>query len=100
TENLLDSDSASVRDIAAHMVAGESGAGSVQFDDGERFISYAPLKTTGWSIGLVVPPEEVTSLSSEMGDLIADLIRTTRTTLASESASVEGEFALLVVLIV
>jgi phosphoserine phosphatase RsbU/P len=100
TQNLLESDSASVRDIAIRMVAGESGAGSVQFDHGERFIAYAPLETTGWSIGLVVPPEEVTGLSAQMGDLITELIQSTRSFLAAQSSTVEGEFAILVVLIV
>jgi hypothetical protein len=100
TENLLQSTSTSVRAIAGHMVAGESGTGSVQFADGERFVAYAPLKTTGWSIALVVPPEEVTSLATQLDNLISNLTQTSRTVLAVQSATVEGEFAMLVGLIV
>jgi phosphoserine phosphatase RsbU/P len=98
-ENLLASDSPSVRDIAARMVAGESGVGAVRFADGERFVSYAPLRTTGWSIGLVVPPEEVTSLAAQMDELIAELTQMTRALLAAQGATAESQFAALVVLI-
>jgi HAMP domain-containing protein len=100
TENLFQSGSASVREIAAQMVSGQSGTGSVQFDEGERFVAYAPLKTTGWSIALVVAPEEVTSLATQLDELISDLTQTSRAVLASQSSRVQGEFAMLVALIV
>lgn len=46
-------------DIGVRMRNGESGMASLTFDDKEYYLFYAPVKTTGWSICVVCPYNEV-----------------------------------------
>lgn len=59
TENLLRSNISDLRAIAAHMTAGETGIGRCRFEDGEKYIAYAPIRCTKWSVGVVMPVEEI-----------------------------------------
>ncbi|MDD3070264.1 SpoIIE family protein phosphatase [Methanoculleus horonobensis] len=59
TENLLASENPDLVAVAGKMTAGESGVARVGFDDGERFIAYAPVRSVNWSVGVVMPVDEV-----------------------------------------
>ncbi len=58
-ENLLESDNPAIRDAAEKMISGEAGICTCKFDDGDKYIAYAPLQTTGWILGIVMPVNEV-----------------------------------------
>ncbi|MFW5790307.1 MAG: methyl-accepting chemotaxis protein [Bacillota bacterium] len=47
--------------IAERMLAGESATESLEIDDQEHQISYAPVDLTGWSAGIVVESSAVTA---------------------------------------
>lgn len=59
TENLLASGNPDLVAVAGKMTAGETGVARVGFDDGERFIAYAPIRSVNWSVGVVMPVDEV-----------------------------------------
>ena len=59
TENLLESDNQELRKIASEMTAGNTGIDTATFEEGERYVAYAPVTSTGWSIGIVMPIDEV-----------------------------------------
>ncbi len=74
TENLLASENPDLVAVAGKMVAGETGVARVGFDDGERFVAYAPVRSVNWSVGVVMPVDEVLAP-----------IRTTRESILSAS---------------
>nr|CBH37968.1 hypothetical secreted protein containing Cache and HAMP domain [uncultured archaeon]CBH39934.1 hypothetical secreted protein containing Cache and HAMP domain [uncultured archaeon] len=59
TENLLLSDSTELAAIAENMTAGDTGIAKCRFDGGEKYIAYAPVTCTNWSVGIVMPVEEI-----------------------------------------
>lgn len=59
TENLLASENPDLVSVAGKMTAGETGIARVGFEDGERFIAYAPVRSVNWSVGVVMPVDEV-----------------------------------------
>jgi len=59
TENLLRSDNPELRKIAENMTAGDTGIAKCRFESGEKYIAYAPITCTNWSIGVVIPVEEI-----------------------------------------
>ncbi len=59
TENLLDSTNPGLITVAREMTDGRTGISRVMFDDGERFIAYAPVESVNWSVAVVMPVEEV-----------------------------------------
>lgn len=46
-------------DIMKKMIKGESDTGEYLFDGDKKFISYAPISGTDWSVGLTIPQGEV-----------------------------------------
>jgi len=59
TENLLESNNTGLVAVAKKMIAGGTGITRVAFDDGERFIAYAPVPSVNWSVGVVMPVDDV-----------------------------------------
>ena len=59
TENLLESGNADLVAVATEMVTGREGVARVRFEDGDRFIAYAPVESVNWSVGVVMPVSEV-----------------------------------------
>ncbi|OPX69537.1 MAG: osmolarity sensor protein [Methanoregulaceae archaeon PtaB.Bin056] len=59
TENLLESGNAGLVEVAREMTAGREGVARVSFEGGDRFIAYAPVKSVNWSVGVVMPVDEV-----------------------------------------
>ncbi|HZD55731.1 MAG TPA: cache domain-containing protein, partial [Anaerolineales bacterium] len=56
--------------ILASMKAGESGFKSIEIEGKEFFVAYAPLESSGWSLGSVIEAKNVLkSLSSLQGDM-------------------------------
>jgi len=59
TENLLHSDNTKLREIIEDMIAGSSRISRCRFEESEKYIAYAPITCTNWSIGIVMPVEEI-----------------------------------------
>ena len=58
-ENLLHSDNPELRKIAENMTTSNTGIARCRFEGGEKYIAYAPITCTNWSIGIVMPVEEI-----------------------------------------
>lgn len=61
TEDLLSSANPGLVRVAREMTAGKTGIGRVAFEDGDRFIAYAPVTGVNWSVGVVMPVDDVTA---------------------------------------
>jgi len=59
TGNLLNAKDPELARIAAEMVDGMAGVGRCQLDGSDKFIAYAPVTSTGWSIGIAMPIDEI-----------------------------------------
>lgn len=79
TENLLISDSEEIRRVAEKMVQGESGVENVAMEEGDRIIAYAPINSTGWSIGIVRPLSSILAPVQKTEDLIRNETEATAT---------------------
>ncbi|MCK6603822.1 MAG: methyl-accepting chemotaxis protein [Ignavibacteriaceae bacterium] len=60
------------REIGKKMIAGESGFADIdEFDTGENFrLFYAPVKVNSWSMGLMIPKDELFADVSELNFLL------------------------------
>ena len=59
TGNLLNARDPDLAGIAAEMVDGMAGVGRCWLDGSDKFIAYAPVTSTGWSIGIAMPIDEI-----------------------------------------
>ena len=48
-----------LRAIAEDMTTGNTGIAKCRFEDGEKYIAYAPITCANWSMGIVMPVEEI-----------------------------------------
>lgn len=58
--NILEDPNESLRDVGQRMVAGEHGHDIYSLDGSERFVCFAPVKSTGWGLAVAVPYGELT----------------------------------------
>jgi len=70
SENLLDSDNEELSSLAREMIAGNFGVSQVTFSEGEKIVAYAPIPSTGWSIGIVRPLSSILAPVSQTEQLI------------------------------
>jgi len=82
----LETSDTEFRVIVDNMVSGKTGYGRYSDEEGEKYIAYAPIKSTGWSIGVGIQAEKVMrplssskeKIKSEVkktADLLRDQIR-------------------------
>jgi sigma-B regulation protein RsbU (phosphoserine phosphatase) len=97
--NLLNAKDPELKRIAAEMVDGMAGVGRCQLDGSDKFIAYAPVTTTGWSIGIAMPIDEIVApvqstreridtATADFSDKINRQIRELLTALIIASASI------------
>ena len=55
-----------VVEMAKEMTSGKIGIEEVEFDGKDYFVSFAPLRKTGWSLALLIPTSEVTLIADNM----------------------------------
>ncbi|MCP1714786.1 sigma-B regulation protein RsbU (phosphoserine phosphatase) [Methanocalculus alkaliphilus] len=77
TENLLSAPNRELRAVAQKMILGESGISRISFEEREVFFAYAPVRTTGWSIAVVMPVETVIAPALLTGEKLETLTKST-----------------------
>ncbi|MEW6141664.1 MAG: SpoIIE family protein phosphatase [Chloroflexota bacterium] len=92
TENILLSTNAGLTKIAINMIAGQSGVSRVPMDGGDKYIAYAPIKSTGWSIGVVMPIDEIIAPATATEDQILQATRDTSSNIERQIASTRNLF--------
>jgi sigma-B regulation protein RsbU (phosphoserine phosphatase) len=99
TENLLLSENAGLAGVAREMVAGKTGISRVAFEDGDRFIAYAPVESVNWSVGIVMPVDEVTAPARLSQETIQADTRAAADHMASQKQAMTTTFTLLFILL-
>ncbi len=83
TKNLLKSNSEGLRKIVKDMIAGKTGIQRFEGDPiisgDDKYIAYAPLKTTRWSLGVVMPVLEIIAPAKDTAERIALITNNTAT---------------------
>jgi sigma-B regulation protein RsbU (phosphoserine phosphatase) len=100
TENLLESNNTGLVTVAGDMIAGGTGIARVAFDDGERFIAYAPVPSVNWSVGVVMPVDDVIAPARLTRELIQDETKDTAAHMASRQEIMTTIFIALFVILV
>lgn len=91
-ENLLQSDNPELKKIAENMITGNSGVARCRFEDSEKYITYAPLTCTSWSIGIVVPIEEIIASTLATKSQISLATEDTKKKIESKTNSMQNTF--------
>jgi sigma-B regulation protein RsbU (phosphoserine phosphatase) len=74
--NLLQSDEAQVRDLAAHMTKGENGVAQLRLDGEDVYVGYAPLNRNNWSVGVAISRNDVIKPVYDMRQQVLALLDT------------------------
>ena len=69
-ENLLNSPEPGLREAAKRMIAGEPGIININSRKQQKIIAFAPVPSTGWSVGISVPEADIISAANEAAYLI------------------------------
>jgi len=95
TENLLQSNNPDLVAVTREMIAGNTGIARVTFDDGDRFMAYAPVPSVNWSVGVVMPVDEVTAPARLTRDQIQNNSLDAATHMASQQESLKNLFIIV-----
>lgn len=78
-ENLFGSDEDALRGVAERMASGQSGMELIEYDGDNVYIAFAPISSSGWSVGIVTPESDITNTAAAVGGEIgarqAELLR-------------------------
>jgi len=92
TENLLESDNPQLVNIAEDMTVGNSGISTCRFEDGEKYIAYAPITCANWSIGIVMPVEEIIAPALATESHIISAAEDTKRSISSQISDMRNTF--------
>ena len=70
--NLLEIENDSLKGVVEKMVSGQAGFSKIRLNSGEKFIGFAPITETGWSMAVVISSEKALKLADETRDNIMD----------------------------
>ncbi len=99
TENLLSSSNAELKSIARNMTAGGIGVARCSFEEGEKFIAYAPVRCMNWSVGVIMPVEEVVAPALTTKDKIAAASRETAEHINSQINIIKNSFTVIILIL-
>jgi len=100
TENLLQSNNRDISNIASGMTAGKTGVAKAISDDGEKYIAYAPLTNTGWSVGIVMPVGEIVAPALATREKITTSTEEARLNISQQIGRTQNTFILTFVVLI
>ena len=62
----------SIAEAARRMAAGENGVMSVDYEGDIYYLAFAPMKSTGWSLGTVIEDDEILNPVAEVGAAVGE----------------------------
>ncbi len=71
SENLLESNDESLRNVVQRMIDRDQGVVHMLYGDREVYLAYAPIQSSGWSVGLIIPETAITQSADQTGLVIA-----------------------------
>ena len=98
--DLTKSSNKKISDLAQKMTLGMTGIEEVDFNGEQVYISFAPIKTTGWSLGILTPNSEVVEVANDTREYFLQQFSTLHSKIESEYSrlSIIGAIFLLVTL--
>ncbi|HWQ12027.1 MAG TPA: ATP-binding protein [Roseiflexaceae bacterium] len=69
-ENLLETPDEKLRAVVERMVRREQGVERLFFQGGNVYLAFAPIDSAGWSVGIVVPEDEIVRPARDVDTLI------------------------------
>lgn len=100
TINLLKTDDSQMQAAAQKMVQGEKGLLRAQFKDGEKYLAYAPVPRTGWSLGVVMPVEKIIASALTTKEEITQEAQKTEQEINRQQASVRSIMIMVFVIMI
>ncbi|UCH89592.1 MAG: SpoIIE family protein phosphatase [Thermoplasmata archaeon] len=100
TENLLESNNTELKAIAEKMTLGGSGVARCSFEDGEKYIAYAPINSTGWSVGFVMPVSEIIAPATETKGQIDRATKDTEESIEDKILNLQNMFIIIFIVII
>ena len=70
--------------LAKKMTAGMTGVEEIYFNGEQVYISFAPMETTGWSMGLLTPDSEVVEVADNTKDYFLEQFNILRNELSAQ----------------
>ncbi|HEU5012565.1 MAG TPA: cache domain-containing protein [Roseiflexaceae bacterium] len=70
-ENLLQSSDPALRAVVQRMTQRQQAVEQLFYQGGNVYLAYAPIPSAGWSVGMVVPQNEVVQLANAVGTDLA-----------------------------
>ena len=70
SDNLLTNSGPGFRELRDRLAERSAGVLRLNLDGGDRYLAFAPMKTTGWVVGLVLPIDEVVAPAVQAGNAI------------------------------
>lgn len=67
TDNVLEDKPESFLEVSRRMVAKEKDVASYTYNKVTKIVAFAPIETTGWSVGMTTTYDEVTQAAADMG---------------------------------
>jgi two-component system sensor histidine kinase/response regulator len=78
-ENLLETDDPKLHAAFERMTQQQSDVELIKYQGEDVYLAYAPIKSAGWSVGIVIPEAEVIRPAQQVGEAIAETERRLRT---------------------
>jgi sigma-B regulation protein RsbU (phosphoserine phosphatase) len=99
--NLLKSPNTALGTITRKMVAQKIGFDDFKDADGHRqFIAYAPLKTTRWSLGVVMPEQYVMAVALTLEQRLKDEVSKTNQKMKQQETKVQYTMGVLFIIMI
>lgn len=100
TGNMLLSDNPALAAIAKNMTEGKKGITMCSLSDGDKYIAYAPLNNTKWSMAIVLPVEEIIAPALNTQSKINEYTDETSTIINLEAEKVRNTYLILFTIII
>lgn len=100
TGNMLLSDNPALAAIAKNMTEGKKGITMCSLSDGDKYIAYAPLNNTKWSMAIVLPVEEIIAPALNTQSKINEYTDETSTVINREAEKVRNTYLILFIIII
>jgi len=92
TDNLLHSHNPELKKIAEDMTTGNTGIARCRFEGGEKYIAYAPITCTNWSIGIAMPVKEIIAPALATKNQISSATKETEEGIERKMNSMQNTF--------
>jgi signal transduction histidine kinase len=93
SDNLLDEREPDLAAVGVRMVAGESGLARLLRPDGEQYLAYAAVPSTGWSLGLLVPVDTLVAPARKHETALKELFGAGQRRIGTRVDEARHEFA-------